>query len=318
MRTLIKTLLTGAMAALLATSGAAALAQAYPAKPIVFLVNLPGGAPEAIERAILDKVRENTGATLVYDAKPGAGGAVGLQAAKAAAPDGYSFSLAYASSVNLNPLINKSLNIDPLKDFVPVTNIMSLGVVLAARDDFAAKDIRGLVAMAKEKPGTVRVGIFGAGNKSWVAMLEERTGAKFLQVPFKTTSELIAQTLGGHLDTHFETVGVILAQNGKLKALSYGGTAPSKQLPNAPVVRDLYKFDMLSWFGLVAPAGTPPAAVAWVQREVARAIKDPKIQEMIESNGFTPLGNSSEDFAKSLRDEVEQNRELVRKYPDIQ
>lgn len=313
---IIKTLLTGAVAALVAASGTV-LAQAYPAKPIAFLVNLPGGAPEAIERAILDKVRENTGATLLYEARPGAGGAVGLQAAKAAAPDGYTFSLAYASSVNLNPLINKSINIDPLKDFVPVTNIMSLGVVLAAREDLPAKDIRDLVAMAKARPGTVRIGILGAGNKSWMAMLEERTGARFLQVPFKSTGELVTATLGGHLDSHFDTVGTVLAQGGKLKALSYGGTAPSPQVPAAPLVRDLYQFDMLTWFGVLAPAGTPPSAVAWVAREIGRAVKDPKIAQMIESNGLAPVGNSPEEFGRALRSEVEQNAEIVRKYPDI-
>jgi tripartite-type tricarboxylate transporter receptor subunit TctC len=294
-----------------------AIAQSYPAKPIVFYGLAPGGAPEGVQRAIFDKVKENTGASLLWEAKPGGGGAVGLLAVKGAAPDGYTMAITYASAINLNPLINKDLGIDPIKDFVPVTNLFSLGVVLAARDDFPAKDIRGLVAMAKEKPESVRVGIFGAGNKSWIAMLEERAGVKFLQVPFKTTSELIAQTLGGHLDTHFETVGVIVAQNGKLKALSYGGVSPSKQLPNVPLVRDLYKFDMLSWFGVVAPVGTPPAAVNWVNREIARAIKDPKIAQMIESNGFTAVGNTVDEFAQSLRAEVEQNRELVRKYPDI-
>ncbi len=303
-------------AALLAVSGVA-MAQNYPAKPIVFLVNLPGGAPEAIERAIFEKVRENTGATLLFEARPGAGGAVGLHAAKAAAPDGYTFSLAYASSVNLNPLINKELGIDPLKDFVPVTNMMALGVVLAAREEFPAKDIRDLVAMAKAKPGTVRVGTLGAGNKAWMAMLEESAGAKFLQAPYKSTAELVAATLGGHLDVHFDTVGTVLAQKGKLKPLSFGGTVPSPQFPQLPMVRDLYKFDMLTWFGVLAPAGTPAPAVNWVAREIARAMKDPKIAQMIESNGLAAVGNTPEEFGKALRAEVELNGEIVRKYPDI-
>lgn len=300
------------------TLGAAAMAQSgYPTKPIVFWVAAPGGAPEAIERAVFDKVRENTGANLVFEAKPGGGGAVALHAIKAAQPDGYTFAVPWASSINLNPLINKELNIDPVKDFIPVTNIISLGVVLAAREDFAAKDLRDLVAMAKAKPESVRVGIFGAGNKSWVAMLEEQTGTKFLQVPYKSTTELVAATMGGHLDVHFETVGTVLAQKGRLKALSFGGSKASPLLPGVPLVRDLYKFDMESWFGVVAPVGTPPTAVAWVQREIARALKDPKIVQLIESNGFVPVGNSPEDFAKALKAEVTQNAEIVRKYPDI-
>lgn len=302
-------------AALAASIGAAA--QAYPAKPIVFLANAPGGAPEALERAIFEKVHENTGATLVLEARGGGGGAVGLLAAKKAPADGYTMALTYASAINLNPLINKDLGIDPAKDFVPVSNLFSLGVVIAAKADNPAKDIRDLVARAKAKPESVSIGIFGAGNKSWVAMLEERTGAKFLQVPFKSTTDLVAATLGGHLDAHFETVGTVVAQGGKLKALSFGGASASTQLPNAPVIRDLYKFDMMSWFGVVAPAGTPPAAVAWLSREIARAIKDPKIAQMIESNGFTPIGNTADEFSKALGAEIAQNAEIVRKYPDI-
>lgn len=294
-----------------------AMAQAYPSKPIQFLVAAPGGTPEAIERAIFDKVRENTGATLLFEAKPGGGGAVALQAVKGAPPDGYILAVPWASAINLNPLINKELGIDPNKDFVPVTNLMSLGVVLAAREDFPAKDIRDLVAMAKAKPESVRIGIFGAGNKSWMAMLEEQTGVKFLQVPYKSTTELVTATLGGHLDAHFETVGTVLAQKGRLKALSFGGASASPQLPAAPVVRDLYKFDMLSWFGVFAPVGTPPATVAWLSREIARAVKDPKIVQMMETNGFAPVGNTPDEFAKSLRAEVDLNRDLVRKYPDI-
>jgi tripartite-type tricarboxylate transporter receptor subunit TctC len=253
----------------------------------------------------------------VLDARPGGAGAVGLTAVKKAAADGYTLGITYASAINLNPLINKELGIDPLKDFAPVTNLFALGVVIAARADSPARDIRDLVARAKAKPESVSIGIFGAGNKSWIAMLEERTGAKFLQVPYKSTSELVPATLGGYLDAHFETVGTVLAQGGKLKALSFGGYSSSPLLPGVPVVRDLYNFDMLSWFGVVAPAGTPEAAVNWLSREVARAIKDPKITQLIESNGFIPVGNSSEDFAKALRSEVELNGEIVRKYPDI-
>ena len=306
-----------AMTAILVVSGGASLAQGFPTRPITFYSNAPGGAPEAIERAIFEKVKENTGANLILEARPGGGDAVGLQAVKAMAPDGYSYAITYASAINLNPLINRDLGLDPLKDFVPVVNLMSLGTVLATRDNFPAKDLRELVAMAKAKPGTVSIGIFGAGNKSWVAMLEEATGARFLQVPYKSTTELVQATLGGHLDAHFETLGTVLAQKGKLKALSYGAASASPLLPGVPVVRELYKFDMMSWFGVVAPAGTPPAAVTWVSREIARAVKDPKIVQLMETNGFMPVGNAPDQFATALRGEVDQNRELVRKYPDI-
>ncbi len=303
-------------AATLLVAGTAA-AQGYPSRPIQFLGMAPGGTPEAIQRAIFDKVNQNTGATLVWVARPGGGGAVGMQALKAAPADGYTMAITWASATTLNPLINPQINIDPLKDFSYVTNLFSVGVVLAARGDFEAKDIRDLVAMAKAKPETVRIGVFGAGNRAWLAMLEERTGTKFIAVPNGNTAQLIAMTLGNHLDAHFETPGTVLAQAGRLKALSFGGDRKSPQVPNAPLVRDLYKFDMMSWFGIIAPAGTPKEAIDWVQREVTRAMKDPKVQQLIESNGFSPIGDTPEQFAKTVRDELEQNREIVRKYPDI-
>lgn len=309
----IKMALAGAALALCGS----AFAQAFPSKPITFFGMAPGGTPEAIQRAIFDKVNQNTGATLLWQAKPGGAGAVGLSALKAAPADGYTMAITWASATTLNPLINPQLNIDPLKDFSYVTNLFSVGVVLAAKDDFPAKDLRELVAMAKAKPESVRVGVFGAGNRAWLAMLEERTGTKFLAVPNGNTAQLIALTLGGHLDVHFETPGTIVAQAGRLKALSFGGDAKSPLVPNAPLVRDLYKFDMMSWFGIVAPAGTPRAAIDWVQREIARAMKDPAVARLIESNGFAAIGDTPEQFAKLVREETEQNREIVRKYPDI-
>jgi tripartite-type tricarboxylate transporter receptor subunit TctC len=312
MQTLKMALATAALAL-----GSAAMAQNYPTKPITFFGMAPGGTPEAIQRAIFDKVNQNTGANLIWTARAGAGGAVGLQALKAAPADGYTMAISWASATTLNPLINPQLNIDALKDFAPVTNLFSVGVVLAAREDFPAKDIQDLVAMAKAKPESVRMGIFGAGNRVWQAMLEERTGTKFLGVPNGNTAQLIAMTLGGHLDVHFETPGTVVAQAGKLKALSFGGDKKSPQVPNAPLVRDLYKFDMMSWFGIIAPAGTPKAAIDWVHREVTRAMKDPAVAKLIESNGFAAIGDTPEQFAKTIRDETEQNREIVRKYPDI-
>lgn len=310
-------LLKMAIAATALALGGAALAQGYPSKPITFFGLAPGGTPEAIQRAIFDKVNQNTGASLLWQAKVGAGGAVGLQALKAAPADGYTMAITYASALALNPLINPQLGIDPMKDFSYVTNLFSVGVVLAAKDDFPAKDIRDLVAMAKAKPDTVRVGVFGAGNRAWLAMLEERTGTKFLAVPNGNTAQLIALTLGGHIDVHFETPGTVVAQAGKLKALSFGGDAKSPQVPNAPLVRDLYKFDMMSWFGIIAPAGTPQSAIDWVHREVTKAMKDPAIAKLIETNGFAAIGDTPEQFAKLAREETEQNREIVRKYPDI-
>lgn len=306
-----------AVAAIIIATTSLSLAQTYPTKPIRFLANLPGGAPEAIQRAVLDKVRENTGATLLFEQRPGSSGSVGLQAVKSAAPDGHTFALVFTSSVALNPLINKELGIDTIRDFVPVTNMFAMGVVLAVRDDFPAKDIRDLVATAKAKPESVRLGFIGAGNKVWIAQLEEATGAKFLTAQYKSTAELVQATLGGHIDVHFDTAATVMAQGGKLRLLSFGGPVRSAQFPNVPTIRELYKFDMEAWFGILAPAGSPPEAINWVSREVSRAMKDPKIVQLLTSNGMVSVASAPEEFAKKLHAEIEQNKQILHKYPDI-
>jgi tripartite-type tricarboxylate transporter receptor subunit TctC len=305
-----------AMAAALLFAGGA-LAQAYPSRPVTFIVNVTGGSPEALERTIFEKVKENTGANLIFEGRPGGSGAPGLQAVKTATPDGYTLGITYASAINLNPLINRDLGIDPLKDFIPITNLWSLGSVIMARADFPAKDLRDVVAMAKAKPGTVRFGEFGAGNKSLVAMLSDRTGAKFLEVPFKSSSESVQSVLGGFVDVCFETIGTLQGQKGKLKAMSFGGSKPSPLLPGVPTTTEMFGMEMTSWFGAIAPAGTPPAVIAWMSRELQKAIRDPKITQMVENYGFTLVANSPEEFAKALKGEVDANADIVRKFPDL-
>ena len=307
------------MAAVITVTLACASTQAqdYPARSVTFLSSVSGSSG-AFVRAVLDKARENNGSPpFVFEQRLGGGGAPALQALKSAPADGYTLGITYASAMNLNPLVNKDLAIDPLRDFLPVTNLMTLGVVLNTREDFAGKDVRDLVAMAKAKPGGIRVGVIGAGNKSWLALLQERTGAKFLDVPYKISTDAMAAVMGGQIEAYFDAPSTLAGQRGKLKALVYGGVTPSLQLPGVPLMRDLYNFDLLSWFAVVAPAGTPPNAVNWMSRELARAIKDPKVREVIENGGFSALGSTPEELAKLLRAEVEANAEIVRKYPDI-
>src|SRR4051812_4383311 len=135
-------------AGLLLMSGGAAMAQNYPAKPGTVISNVVGGGPEAAQRALFDRIKENTGGTGVFDPRPGAAGAPGLQLLKRAAPDGYSFGVTYASALNLNPFVSPELDIDPLKDFLPVTNLMSLGVLIGARNEFPAASLDELLSQA--------------------------------------------------------------------------------------------------------------------------------------------------------------------------
>ncbi len=136
-------------------------------------------------------------------------------------------------------------------------------------------------------------------------------------MPFKSSTETVTSLLGNHIDIAFETVGTLLGQKGKLKALSYGDAKPSPLLPGVPTVPEMYKFSMVSWFGFYAPAAVPAPVVTFVAREVPRAMKDPKIAQLVESNGFSVLANTPDEFSKMLRAEIEANADIVRKFPDI-
>lgn len=310
-------ILVAAVAAGVLSLAGGALAQSYPTKPVTFLDNIPGGPVEAIKRAIFAKVKDNSGATFIFEGRGGGGGATGLQAVKNASSDGYTFGITYQSAINLNPLINPDLNIDPLKDYVAVSNLFSFGNVWGARAEHPAKDLRDLVAMAKAKPESVKVGIFGAGNRFFMAQLEEKTGAKFLLVPYKSISDAVTAVLGGQIDASFDTAGSVLAQRPKMKIVNYGADRRSPLFPDVPTTKELYGLETGSWFGVIAPGKVADAQVQWVAREIIRATKDPKIVQMINDQGYNVLASTPAEFTAQLRAEVEENRALVKKYPDI-
>lgn len=294
---------------------AAVHAQTAPTRVVTVTSNAVGGGPDAAVRLIIEKVKENTGANIVIDPRPGGAGAPALQVIKRAPNDGHNLGVTYASAIALNPFMTAGLDIDPLKDFVPITNLMTLGVILSAREDFTAKNMKELIDMARAKPEAIKMGYAGAGNLVWLKMMEDRLGAKFTAVQFKSSSESTALALGGHIDVYFDVLGTLLAQKGKIKALAYGGSQTSPKLPGTPLVRDMMPgTDFISWFALIGPAGLAPDRAAWFHREFARAVKHPQVTTVIENGGMDPLANSPDEFARALKNEVEQNREIVRKF----
>ena len=293
----------------------AAVSQTAPTKTVTVITNSTGGAPEVSMRMIVEKVKENTGVNIVFDPRPGGAGAPALQALKRSPNDGYTVGVTYASAISLNPFVQSGLDIDALKDYVPISNLITLGVIVSAREDFPAKNLKELVDMAKAKPESIRMGYAGAGNLVWLKMMEDRLGAKFTAVQFKSSNDSTALALGGHIDVYFDILGTLLAQKGKIKALSFGGSSPSAKLPGVQLVRDVMPgVDFMSWFALMGPAGLAPDRVAWFHREFVKALRHPQVTAVIENGGMDPLGNSPEEFARALKSEVEQNRDIVRKF----
>lgn len=312
-----KWILGAGLTAMAMVVAGSALAQSYPARPITVVDNVPGGGPEALKRALLAKIKDNTGVTMVYEGRGGGGGAPGLQAVKNAAPNGYTFGITYQSALALNPLIQTDLNMDAINDFVPVTKLWASFNVWGARIDSPYKDIRDLVAAAKARPESIKIGIFGAGNKLFIAQVEEKTGAKFLQIPYKTLTDALTATMGGLIDAHFDSPSVVMAQKTRVKAMVYGGSPVPALFPGVPSSRDVYGADTGSWTGMVGPAKMPDAQLQWMEREVAKALTDPKIAQTMTEFYLATVSPGAAAFNSQLRTEVQENRVLLKKYPDI-
>jgi len=310
-------ILGAGLAALALVVAGSALSQSYPTRPITMLDNVPGGGSEVLKRAVLAKIKDISGATILYEGRGGGGGAPGLQAMKNAVPDGYLIGSTYQSALSLNPLIQTDLHMDPIADFTHVTKMWTSFNVWGARLDAPFKDVRDMVAAAKAKPESVKIGVFGAGNRFFVAQLEEKTGAKFLQIPYKGLSDALAATLGGQIDAHFDSPSSVPSYKGRAKVVLYGGAPVPASMPGVASTREIYGLDTGSWTGIVAPAKLPDAQLKWLEREFARALSDPKILQMIADLSLAPVPTGAALFASELRAEVTENRALVKKYPDI-
>jgi tripartite-type tricarboxylate transporter receptor subunit TctC len=292
-----------------------AIAQTFPGKTVTLISNSTTGASEAAFRLTLDKIKENTGATFIFEPRAGGQGAPALQAVKRATPDGHVIGLSFASPLTVNPFVTPELDIDPIKDFAPVTKLMALGVAITAREDFPARDMKELIAYVKSRPGQVKFGYAGAGGLLWVAIFEEKLGMKLLPVPFKSSGESITLLLGSHIDMTTAISDTVTSQKGKLKALAWGGVQPSPKFPGVGLVSESVPGLALgTWFGVFAPAGTPAPTIAWLNREFVRAVRDPAVVKIIDGGGMEVVADSAEDFAKAFRQEVETNRDLVRKH----
>ena len=297
-----------------------ALAQepAYPGRAVTMYTTFAaGGITDTITRTSATALGETLGQAVVVENKPGANGALGIGALMRAKPDGYTIALTVSSVITLNPLINKDLPYEPLRDLAPIGNIGNSGLLITANPNVAAKTIQDYVNLAKASPGKVSLGVFTAGGKLFQAMLEQSTGVKLLQVPFGGTAQALTAMLGGHIDSMLDTAGGARGQveSGKIHALAVTGLQRSKLLPNVPTVAETIPgFEVVTWFGVFAPAGTPADRVTALNRALMKAIDQPKTREALAAVDVSPVANTPQEFTARIRAEIERNQQIVQKY----
>ena len=296
----------------------AACAQDWPAKPVRFIVPYPpGGGTDVIARIVQPRLQEALGQQIVIENRGGAGGAVGTEAAAKSAPDGYTF-LFTLSSHTINPLLYK-LAYDVERDFAPVTLIVSVPQLVAANVASPLRTMQDVVATAKSHPGKLHYASVGAGTPSHIAgeLLKMKAGIDIVHVPYRGGGPAVADTLGGQVWLLFVTMPAAIGQvrAGKLRALAVTTQKRNPGAPEIPTVAEALNipdYEVDSWYAMFAPAKTPPAVIARMQREVARVIQLPDVKQKLLEQGGDTVGSSPEALERVVKGELKKWADLIR------
>jgi tripartite-type tricarboxylate transporter receptor subunit TctC len=297
---------------------AVAQAQAWPTKPVRFIVPFPpGGATDISARMIGQKLGEMWGQTVVIENRGGAGGGVGATEAARAAPDGYTLFFPSGSVVTANQHIYAKMGYDPEKDFVPVTNVVSGAQVLVVPANSPYKTTRELIDAGKASPGKLTFGHAGIGSQTHLAAENFVNTAKFnaVSVPYKGEGPSLVGLMGG--ETTFAVTNLAAAlghiSSGKLRALGVTSKTEAPQLPGVPSIsKTLPGFENTGWFGIVAPTGTPKDIIDKVYRDTKTALESTEMRARFFAQGMAPVGNSPEEFGKAMKEETVMWAKVVR------
>ena len=312
----VKTVKTVISIAALACAAAAA-AQQYPTKPIkVISPWSPGGPAEALARVVTTKMSESLGQPIVIESKGGANGEIGTAAVATSAPDGYTILLSHLGPTAISPALKKSLPYDPVKDFEPISQVVAGPTLLVVRNDLPVKTVKELIDHAKANPGKLSYGSVGIGSTTHLAgeMLNMTAGIDTVHVPYKGSTPILVDLMGGRLAFAFVGISGSLAQAraGQIRAIAISTLTRSPSAPDIPAVAEtLPGFELNSWYGMMAPAGTPKPIVMQLNQELVRALKMPDVVEWMKQNGLDPAPTTPEEHAAYIKAEIAKWARIV-------
>ena len=295
-----------------------AFAQPYPSKPIrVIIAQAPGSATDVVSRVISNKLAEGLGQQLVIDARPGAGGTLGTELAARAPADGYTLFMANNSTHGSNPALYAKLSYDAVKDFAPIIFVVATPYVLSVHPSLPAKSVKELIALAKARPGQINYASAGNGSTHHLSgeLLKTMAGIDIVHIPYKGTTPAIAALIGGEVSIMFATVTGIQPQikNGRARGLAVTTPKRSNMMPELPTMAEtLPGFEMLSWFGLLAPAGTPPAIVNRMNAETTKVLANPDVRSLLAAQGFEVMSGTPEQFGDYIKVEIAKITKLAK------
>lgn len=306
------------MAGLTISFAQPALAQTYPSKAIrVIIAQAPGSATDVVARIVGNKLAESLGQQLVIDARPGAGGTLGTELAARAPADGYTLFMANNSTHGSNPALYAKLSYDAVKDFAPIIYVVATPYVLSVHPSLPAKSVKELIALAKARPGQINYASAGNGSTHHLSgeLLKTMAGIDIVHIPYKGTTPAIAALLGGEVSIMFATVTGIQPQikNGRARGLAVTTPKRSNMMPELPTMAEtLPDFEMLSWFGLLAPAGTPPAIVSRMNAETAKVLANSEVRALLATQGFEVMSGTPEQFGEYIKTEIAKITKLAK------
>ena len=306
----MKTLRLAASVLLLCAADLAG-AQTYPTKPIQFIVPFPpGGGNDTVARAIAQQVGPALGQSIVVDNRPGAGGIIGADAAARAAPDGYTIFLGGVATHAVNPHLHPKLSYDPVRDFAPITLVASAPSVLVVHPSVPARTIKEFADYARANPSKLNYASNGNGSSSHMAavLYETNAGVKMTHVPYKGVGPALTDLMSGRIELMFNSIVAILPhiQAGKLRALGVTSKQRSSLLPDVPTIAESGwpQYEAGSWYGILAPAGTPPAIIDRLHREIVKSLKDPEVQKRLAGEGADVIGSTPQEFSAHIKSEL--------------
>jgi len=298
----------------------AAIAQPYPAKPIRLIApSTPGDAPDVIARLIALRLSPVLGQPIVVENRPGAGGVIGSEVAAKSAPDGYTLIMGNAGSHGINAAVYSKLPYDIQRDFAPISQVAIAPNIMVINPSIPAKSVAEFIAYAKSQPGKLSYASGGNGSSAHMSMelFKAMSGVDIQHVPYKGSSPALTDLMGGQVAVFIGNIPptVPLVRAGKLRALAVTTKSRSTLMPELPTISEagLSGYETVAWFGVLAPAGTPPEIVKTLSTEIGKIARSPEMRDKLLAMGAEPVGGTPEEFKAVIDSDIAKWKRLAQK-----
>jgi tripartite-type tricarboxylate transporter receptor subunit TctC len=294
-------------------------AQEYPVKPVRFVIAFsPGGPSDILTRLVGSKLAEGLGQTFIFDNRAGAGGNLAGEIVAKAPPDGYTLLMGNNSILATNASLYKNMSFDPVKELAPVALLASQPNILVVHPSLPVRNVKDLIALAKAKPGAMNFSSAGSGTTQHLSgeLFKLKSGINVVHVPYKGSAPSLTALLGGEVEMTFANIPAISShvKSGRLRPLASTGLKRAAQMPNVPTMKEsgVSGVEVVVWYGVLAPAQTPREIVNTLSAAITKATHSAEMRQRLLDQGAEPVGNTPEEFAKILREEVRRWAEVVK------